>query len=139
MVRPNAALHPLPTTRNSPLDTIVVKDLEVHYRIGVPDEERAQPQRLLITLEMETDFASAAATDDLARTIDYYAVTRRLLRLGDHREWRLLETLAAEIASLVLTEFGALAVAVEIKKFIVPEAHYVAVRTRRQHNPNSAP
>jgi len=113
------------------VDTIVVKDLEVHYRVGVPPEERARPQRLLVTLEMETDFARAATDDDLAQTIDYYAVTRRLLRLGDHREWRLLETLATEIANLVLTEFGPQAVTVEVQKFILPEARHVAVRIRR--------
>jgi dihydroneopterin aldolase len=113
-------------------DTIIIQDLEVRYHVGVPPEERAQPQRLLLTLEFECDVTAAAAGDDLTRTIDYFAVSQRLLRLGAGRSWKLIETLAAEIANVVLSEFGARAVTVEVKKFIIPEARHVAVRIRRE-------
>jgi len=82
------------------MDTITLRDLEVHYHIGVPDEERVHPQRLLISVEMETDIRPAAAGDDLAHTINYYAVSQRLLGLGRGRSWRLIETLVSEIADL---------------------------------------
>ncbi|MEY2789334.1 MAG: hypothetical protein RLZZ34_2477 [Verrucomicrobiota bacterium] len=113
------------------MDTITIQDLEVHYHIGVPDEERVQAQRLLITVAMETDTRPAAEGDDLTRTINYYEVSRRLLGLGRGRSWKLLETLADEIATLVLAEFGARHVQVEIKKFIIPEARHVSVGIRR--------
>ena len=113
------------------MDQIIINDLEVHYRIGVPDEEREQPQRLLLTIEMEHDFRPAAAADDLTKTINYYAVCQRLLRLGENKSWKLLETLSEEIAQLVLQEFGATAVTVEIKKFIIPEARWVGVKIGR--------
>jgi FolB domain-containing protein len=113
------------------MDTIIIQELEVHYHIGVPDEERAQSQRLLVSVEMEHDFSRAAAGDDLAHTINYYAVSQRLLKLGEGRSWRLLETLAEEISRIVLREFGAASVVVEIRKFIIPEARHVAVRIRR--------
>ena len=112
-------------------DTIVVQDLEVWFRVGVPDEERAQPQRLLLCLEMESDFRAAAASDNLGDTIDYFAVTRHLLGLGEGRSWRLIETLAQEIAELILRQFGALAVTVEVRKFIMKETRYVAARVHR--------
>ena len=111
-------------------DRITLADLEVCYRVGVPDEERARPQRLLVTVEIEADFAPAAATDDLAATINYFAVAQRLKALGEGREWRLIETLAAEIARLVVDEFGARAATAEVKKFILPETRHVSVRTR---------
>ncbi len=113
------------------MDTITVQDLEVRYCVGVPAAERAQPQRLLLTIVMEHDFSAAAATDDLARTIDYFAVSRRLLRFGDGRSWRLIETLAVEIAELLRSEFGVARVTVEVKKFILPETRWVAVRVTR--------
>ena len=113
------------------MDTISICDLSVSYRVGVPDEERAQPQRLLITVEMEHDFSAAAAGDDLRETIDYYAVSRRLLTFGDGRSWKLIETLASDIAAMVLKNFAAHAITVEVKKFILPEARYVSVRTTR--------
>ncbi|HVY70453.1 MAG TPA: dihydroneopterin aldolase [Verrucomicrobiae bacterium] len=113
------------------MDTIIIEELEVFYRVGVPDTERAQPQRLLLTIGMARNFQAAAANDDLSQTIDYSAVSRRLLKLGEGRQWRLIETLAVEIADLILGEFGAAEVAVEVKKFILPETRHVAVRVRR--------
>jgi FolB domain-containing protein len=113
------------------MDTIAIQDLAVHFRVGVPDEERSKPQQLLITVELGGDFSRAAASEDLKHTIDYHAVCNRLLALGKGREWRLIETLAVEIAELVLAEFGALTASVEVKKFILPETRHVAVRVTR--------
>jgi len=113
------------------MDIITLQDLEVFYHIGVPDEERVHPQRLLISVEMETDITLAAAGDDLNHTINYYAVSQRLLSLGKGRSWRLLETLAVHIAEMVLRDFGPRRVHVEIKKLIFPEARHVSVRISR--------
>lgn len=113
------------------MDTITIKDLEVSYHIGVPDAERAAPQRLLISVAMEHDIRAAAASDDLTRTIDYYAVCQRLKKLGEGRSWRLIETLADEIARVVMQEFGPPRVQVEVKKFIIPETRHVSVQVTR--------
>jgi dihydroneopterin aldolase len=113
------------------MSKISIVDLEVFYRVGVPDAERAQPQRLLLTIEMETDFSVAAKQDDLNATIDYFAVTQRLLKFGEGREWKLIEKLAADIADTILAEFKPQAVFVEVKKFIIPQARYVSVSLKR--------
>jgi maltose-binding protein MalE len=55
------------------MDKITICDLEVFYHVGVPNEERAHPQRLLLTVEMAHDLAMAVARDGLAGTIDYPA------------------------------------------------------------------
>ena len=110
---------------------ISIADLEVFYRVGVPDAERAQPQRLLLTVEMESDFAAAAKSDGIADTIDYYAVTQRLLKFGEAREWRLIEKLAADILEMIQTEFAPFSIYVEVKKYIIPEARHVAVSLRQ--------
>jgi dihydroneopterin aldolase len=112
---------------------ISIVDLEVFYRVGVPAAERAEPQRLLLTVEMEADFSAAAKSDSIAGTIDYFAVTQRLLKFGGGREWKLIEKLAADIADAILSEFKPQAVSVEVKKFILPRARYVSVQiTKRQ-------
>ena len=113
------------------MDKIIIADLEVFYRVGVPDEERARPQRLLLTITMDVDFGRAVSSDCLDRTIDYHAVSQRLLQFGENREWKLIEKLAAEIADSLLRGFAPCAVRVEVKKFILPQARFVAVQVER--------
>ena len=110
---------------------ISIVDLEVFYRVGVPDAERAQPQRLLLTVGLESDFSAAANSDSIVDTIDYYAVTQKLLKFGEGREWKLIEKLAADIAGLILAEFKPPAVTVEVKKFIIPQARHISVVVKK--------
>lgn len=114
------------------MDTIIVEELEVFYRVGVPVEERSRPQRLLLTLEMEFNVTRAAKSDDIADTLDYYAVSRELLNFGEGREWHLIEKTASDIAEMILSSFKAAGVRVEVKKFILPVAKHVAVRIERK-------
>jgi FolB domain-containing protein len=64
------------------MDRIVIKDLEVFYRVGVSDQERSAAQKLLLTVEMEHSLDAAAKKDDLTATIDYYAVGCSALAKG---------------------------------------------------------
>jgi dihydroneopterin aldolase len=114
------------------MDTIVIRELEVRYHVGVPDEERVHPQRLLITLELDTDFSRCAPSDDIDATINYYSVTRRLLVFGEGRSWKLIERLAVDVAEMVLRDFQPVAVRVEVQKFILPETRHVSVRVERR-------
>lgn len=109
------------------MSKISIVDLEVHFHIGVTDEERARPQRLLLSVDMNHDFSTAAATDRITKTIDYFQVAQRILRLGDGRSWKLIEKLATDVANLVLNEFFPTSVTVTVKKFPIPQASYVAV------------
>ena len=113
------------------MSKISIVDLEVQFHVGVPNEERARPQRLLLTVDMNYDFSTAAKTDRVAQTIDYFQVTQRILRLGDGRSWKLIEKLAADVADLVLKEFHSTSVTVRVKKFPIPQASYVAVSLTR--------
>ena len=106
---------------------ISIVDLEVFYHVGVPDEERSRPQRLLLTLELEADFTASAWSDSIADTVDYYAITQRLLKFGDGQSWRLIEKVAADIGEAILAEFNVSGAFIEVKKFIIPQARYVSV------------
>jgi FolB domain-containing protein len=113
------------------MDQIIIRDLEVFYRVGVPEEERAAPQRLLLCVEMDHSLAAAARGGDLEKTINYYSVAQRLLGFGEGRSWKLIESVAEEIAAMILREFKPQGVAVEVKKFVLAEARHVSVRVRR--------
>jgi dihydroneopterin aldolase len=114
------------------MSRISIVDLEVFYRVGVPDAERAKPQRLLLTVEMECDFSKAAKTDSIADTIDYFAVSQMLLKFGEGKSWKLIEKLAADIAGAILSEFKPHSVTVEVKKFPIPQARHVSVRITKK-------
>lgn len=113
------------------MSKISIVDLEVFYCVGVTDEERATPQRLLLTVDMAFDFSSAALSDRIERTIDYYAVAQMLLKHGEGRSWKLLEKLVSNLCDIILAEFKAQAVSVVVKKFVIPEARYVSVQLTR--------
>ena len=113
---------------------ISIVDLQVFYRVGVPDEERLQPQRLLLTVEMEFDFSTAAKTDSIADTIDYFAVSQRLLKFGDGKSWKLIEKLVADICDMILADFKPENISVEIKKFPIPQARYVSVMQKKSRS-----
>ena len=114
------------------MSKITITDLEVFCCVGVPDEERAKPQRLLITVDMNYDFSSAAATDRITKTIDYYQVSQQIIAFGKDRSWKLIEKTANDIAELVLGEFQPAAVTVTVKKFPIPQAAFVSVSLTKQ-------
>lgn len=109
------------------MSRISIVDLELHVHIGVPDEERAKPQRILMTVDMEHDFSSAIATDRVTKTIDYFQVSQRLLAFGNGRSWKLIEKLAHDAGDMVLSEFQPATVTITVKKFVIPQAAYVSV------------
>jgi dihydroneopterin aldolase len=112
--------------------SVIIRGLEVTTRIGVPEAERAAAQRLLVDLEMTPAAAFSSMGDAIDATIDYHAVSLAVTELAARGERRLVETLADEIATLVLGRHGAVAVEVTIRKFILPQTEWVGVRLRRR-------
>lgn len=113
------------------MSRISIVDLEVHYCIGVTDEERAKPQRLLLTVEMKFDFSSAAISDRIEKTINYQSLAEELFKFGAGRNWKLLERLVTNIADMILARYKPESVLVEAKKFVIPQARYVSVSLSR--------
>ena len=99
--------------------------------MGVSEAERAQPQRLLLTVEITANLEAAAVSDRIEKTIDYHQVAEDLLHYGEGRSWKLLEKLAANVADRILTQYRPQSVAVEVKKFVIPQARYVSVALSR--------
>src|SRR5215831_9827947 len=113
------------------MSKITIADLEVSYCVGVTDFERSRPQRLLVTVDLNFDFASASVSDRVEKTINYQEVANDLLKYGDGRNWKLLERLVANMADHILARYKPQSVTVEIKKFTIPQARYVSVSLTR--------
>lgn len=113
-------------------DLILIDSLELSAHIGVPEEERAAPQRLTATLRLEPQTGFDKLNEQLERTVDYFEVCRAVQALAAARPRKLIETLASDIAAEVLARFAVRAVELELRKFILPETAFVAVQLRRE-------
>jgi phosphoglycolate phosphatase/dihydroneopterin aldolase len=111
---------------------IHIEQLELSTHIGVPDDERANAQRLTANVTFEPLFGLDGAGDEIANTVDYFQVARALQTLASSRPRKLIETLAAEIAELLLAQFDIRMVEVELRKYILPDTAWVAVRFRQE-------
>ncbi len=112
-------------------DVIHIEALEIRTHIGVPETERAEPQRLTVTLTLEPRRDFRALDDRIEAAVDYAAVCESVKSLATARPRRLVETLAEEIATALLAGYPLRRVEVEVRKFILPETGYVAVRIAR--------
>lgn len=113
-------------------DKIFISELEVQSRIGVTAEERKTPQRLLIDIEFRQSLADAGRSDNIRKTIDYDYAAKRVKALAEGRERNLIETLAEEIAAMLVKEFRPNSVWLRVKKFPLPGTRYVAVEIERE-------
>ena len=96
---------------------LVVEGLRCSARVGVSEQERAQPQEVLVTVEAELDAAPAASTDRFSLTVDYVALAETARAEVEGRPRALLETIAAAVGSALLARFATLsAVRVRVAK-----------------------
>jgi dihydroneopterin aldolase len=107
------------------IDRIHIEQLEIRARVGVPDSERAEPQRLVLNLTLWPK--RIGPRDDIADTVNYSEVVAALKQLTTQRDYRLIETLGEELAGHLLSRFPLRKVAIEVRKFVLPDAEYVSV------------
>lgn len=115
-------------------DTILLAGMRFEGVHGVTDEERSLPQLLEVDLEVGIDLPAAAASDDLADTVDYGELVEACRRVVEEGAQRLLEAVAGAIADEVLRRPGVQAVTVRVRKPAVPidvEMEFAQVELRR--------
>lgn len=112
-------------------DVIFIQQLELGAHIGITDEERAEPQRLTVSLVLEPQRGLADLRDRINKTIDYSAVCLLVQKLAYSRPRNLIETLADEIANHLLRRFALIRVEVELHKYILADTASVGVRLER--------
>jgi phosphoglycolate phosphatase len=115
-----------------PNDEIRIEELELFARVGVPDAERAQPQRLTISLSLQPLNSFHHLGDELGRTVDYAAVREEAQSFVRERSDKLIETLGDAMAAHLLERFPIARVELELRKFVLPETKYVAVKVARR-------
>ena len=87
-------------------DRIFLRGLTAECIIGFIDWERRVRQTVVVDLEIPVDCRNAALTDEVADTVDYKKVAKRILAFIEASEFKLVETLAQRLALTLLEEFG---------------------------------
>jgi FolB domain-containing protein len=97
-------------------DRIEIKDLLLRGILGTNDWERETQQDILINLTLYVDTHRAGTTDDIADTVNYRTVTKKIIRHVETSQRFTVEALAHDIARLCLAERGVLRARVRVEK-----------------------
>ena len=104
------------TSLTSSADRIFLRGLTVETLIGFIDWERRVKQTVVIDLELPVDCRAAALTDEVADTVDYKSVAKRIIAFVEASEFKLVETLAHRTAMLIIEEFSLQWIRISINK-----------------------
>ena len=124
------------------MDRIKIKGISCQAHIGVTEQERSRPQRVVVDLCLELDLEKAGTSDDLDATIDYVEVVQRVETLVAEQRFQLLESLASNLCRFLLLQYEIEAVQVITRKFpllLRNEAESVEVQMRRERGTPADP
>lgn len=107
--------------------------LRVDCIVGIYPHERAATQTVLLDIELDYDFAAAAASDAIPDAVDYDGVASSVTALLQERRFQLLESMAEHTAVMLFArEPRVMAVRMTIRKpAAVPAAAASFVRVER--------
>jgi len=112
-------------------DQIHIEQLEIFARVGVPEKERATPQRLTVSITLWPKQDMRDLADQINRTVNYSAVAEEAKNFARDQSVNLIETLADRLAMHLLGSFPIQEIRVELRKFALPDAKYVSVTVTR--------
>ncbi|WP_411826275.1 dihydroneopterin aldolase [Luteolibacter sp. AS25] len=112
-------------------DEIEIRRLQVSTHIGVPDEERATAQKIWISVWMRPIQGFGGLMDSVENTVDYAKVAGEIEHLAGAKPRHLIETMATDVAALLLNDYPLKSVTVKVEKEILPNADFVSVKVNR--------
>jgi dihydroneopterin aldolase len=110
---------------------IHIEQLEVFARIGVPDAERAAPQRLIANVTVWPACDLRDLNDEISRTVNYSSLCAETKKFVVENSCKLVETLTCELARHLLKSFAIRQITLELRKFALPDAQYASVTVTR--------
>jgi dihydroneopterin aldolase len=88
------------------MDIVFIEALEIETVIGIYDWERKVRQKVVLDVEMAFDNRKPAASDKIEDTVNYKAVSKRLVAFIEASSFELVEKLAEQCATIIREEFG---------------------------------
>ena len=121
----------MPNEPNAFSDQIHIEELEISTHIGVPEEERVNPQRLTVSITLWPRHDARDLGDNIDKTINYSAVAEAAKSLARDQSVNLIETLANRLATHLLGNFAIQKIRVQLRKFALPDAKHVSATVTR--------
>jgi dihydroneopterin aldolase len=97
-------------------DKVFIEGLQIEALIGIYDWERRIRQPLRFDVEMAFDNRKPASTDAIGDTLDYKAVSKRLIEFVGGSSFGLVEALAEHCCRIIVDEFGVERVRLKLSK-----------------------
>lgn len=114
------------------MDIVFIEQLVVITTIGVYRWEQGIQQKLVLDLEIGWSHHGAAASDDVNQCLDYAKVSAAVIAHVQSKRFALVETVAEDVANLVLQRFHSPWVRVRVSKpGAIPQARQVGVVIER--------
>lgn len=98
------------------MDKIIIKDLLARGIVGIKPDERREKQDVLVNLVLFVDTRQAASSDEIENAVNYRSVSKLVLAHVESASPFLVESLASDVARLVLTRFEVSRVRVRVEK-----------------------
>lgn len=108
-------------------DCIRVEELRLLASLGVDETERAHLQPIALSLTLWPRKELSRLNDNINATVNYATICDEVRSTVSARSDKLIETLAEEIAVVLLAKFPLARVCIELRKFVIPDAKHVAV------------
>jgi dihydroneopterin aldolase len=118
-------------------DTVSIIDLHIDAVIGVYDWERKTEQSLVFNIDMASDVARAAASDDIADALDYSKIAATVKTVVTEGKFQLIETAAERVAERLLADYELGWVRVELAKPLPREGYTAVITIERPLAPRS--
>ncbi|TFG77688.1 MAG: dihydroneopterin aldolase [Thermodesulfobacteriales bacterium] len=81
---------------------IRIEDLKLRTIVGIYEWEKENKQDIVINVEIEFDGTKAIETDDIADTIDYKSITKKIITMVEESEFNLIERIAGEAIKIIM-------------------------------------
>ena len=113
-------------------DITFIEGLVVEAIVGIYDWERQVRQRVSLDVEMGCDIRAAARTENIELAINYKSVADEVAAFIGEQQFLLIETMAEQVADLIIRKFGVPWVRLKLRKHgAVPAAGSVGISVER--------
>ncbi len=116
------------------MDKIHISEIACLAHLGVPPQERENPQKILVDVVLSLNLEKAVHSDEVTSTVDYVGIVEKVKETLEERPFRLLESVAGHLCRSILTDTRIKSVQVKVRKFpevLREKASYVEVELTR--------